>query len=77
MHVHMRAYTHTSEQGLDERRKKKRIVTSACVLHPLQFPCLLWGSRVLTQLEVSLAQMLFTQPLNCVKLLDVEHDFNY
>lgn len=34
---------------------------------------------MLTPLEVSLAQMVFNQPLNYIgtKMLDIEHDFYY
>lgn len=81
LYMHACAQTHTaSAHGFHKKKKKKRALSLLLVFYiHCSFPSHLWRLRVLTPLEVSLAQMVFTQPLNYIgtKMLDIEHDFYY
>lgn len=78
LYMHACAQTHTQLQHMASTKKRALSLLLVFYIH-CSFLSHLWRLRVLTPLEVSLAQMVFTQPLNYIgtKMLDIEHDFYY
>lgn len=65
LYMHACAQTHTQLQHMASTKKRALSLLLVFYIH-CSFPSHLWRLRVLTPLEVSLAQMVFTQPLNYI-----------